>query len=268
MSLGLKLARFSVVQIAAIRLLSGLILILILLNPLRLGAQVVLSEFQASNTRTLRDEDRNFEDWIEICNVSDASVNLGGWFLADDAGQLDKWQFPSTNLAAGKFLVVFASGKDRRVSGNPLHTDFKLSTAGEYLALVKSDGVTIATAYSPEFPPQAEDLSYGLPLTSQTVTLLGRGASGRFLVPTDSALGTNWVLPDFDDTHWAAVKTGVGFDSNNSTILVPVVDSVADWSADGIQGSAGWYYGYYNKSADGLPGYQTNDFTIFPRVKT
>src|SRR6185503_10207689 len=44
-SLGTKLARFSVVQISATRLLPRLILVLILLNPLRLGAQVVLSEF-------------------------------------------------------------------------------------------------------------------------------------------------------------------------------------------------------------------------------
>ena len=240
-------------------------LFLSLCAPARPGAQVVLSEFQASNIRTLRDEDGNFEDWIEVCNVSAAPVDLGGWYLTDKSDQLNKWQFPSTNLAAGQFLVVFASKKDRRVPGNPLHTNFKLSKDGEYLALVKPDGITIATAYAPSFPPQADDLSYGLPITSQTVTLLGRGAAGKLLVPPNAALGTNWVLPAFDDAGWTDVTTGVGFDLNNSLILVPVADSVADWSAEGVQGSRGWYYGYYNQSADGSPGYQMNDFVLFPR---
>ena len=48
--------------------------------------------------------------------------------------------FPSTSLEAGEYLVVFASEKDRAVSGEQLHTNFALSGDGEYLALVSSDG--------------------------------------------------------------------------------------------------------------------------------
>ncbi len=251
-------------QTSSSRLLPWVILCLSLILLPRLEAQVVLSEFQASNTRTLRDEDGDSADWIEICNVSKAPVDLGGWLLTDTAGQLNKWQFPSTNLAAGQFLLVFASSKDRRVPGNPLHTNFKLSAGGEYLALVKPDGVTLATAFAPNFPPQATDQSFGLPLTSQTVTLLGRSAPGRFLVPPNAALGTNWVLPNFDDRRWTPVTTGVGFDLNNSITLVPVADSTSDWSPDGVQGNRGWYYGYYTPSTDGSPSYQTNDFVLFP----
>src|SRR5512133_325621 len=230
-----------------------------------LVAQVVLSEFQAANNKTLRDEDGSFEDWIEVCNTGSSTVDLGGWYLTDDGGQLNKWQFPSTNLAAGRFLVVFASNKDRRMPGSPLHTNFKLSTGGEFLALVKPDGITMATAYAPAFPPQAIDGSYGLPVTSQPVTLLPSGAAGKFLVPPGDGLGTNWVLPQFNDASWANVNTGVGFDLNNSIILVPIADSMADWSAGGVQGYLGWSCGYYNKTADAVAGYQTNDFVPFPR---
>ncbi len=233
--------------------------------PTCLCAQVLLSEFQASNVRTLRDEDGNFEDWIEVCNTSNAPVNLAGWYLTDDSGRLNKWQFPSTNLAAGKFLVVFASSKERRVPGQPLHTNFKLSMGGEYLALVKPDGITIATEYAPSFPPQADDLSYGLPVAPQPVTLLAQGAAGKFLVPADDGLGTNWIGPAFNDAGWTDVKTGVGFDLNNSIVLVPIADSVTDWRADGVQGNRGWSYGYYDRTGDAVPGYQTNDFVAFPR---
>ena len=83
-------------------------------------------------------------DWVEIWNTAPDPVNLGGWHLTDRATKLTKWTFPATNLASGGFLVVFASGKDRAVAGAPLHTNFKLSSAGEYLGLVEPDGQTIS----------------------------------------------------------------------------------------------------------------------------
>lgn len=178
--MGADLATFLSVHDPARKSALWLTLLLSLCAPARSGAQVVLSEFQASNLKTLRDEDGNFEDWIEVCNVSAAPVDMGGWYLTDESGWLNKWQFPSTNLAAGQFLVVFASNKDRRVPGNPLHTNFKLATGGEYLALVKPDGITIATAYAPSFPPQADDVSYGLPIMSS-------GQQAYFTVPTPGA---------------------------------------------------------------------------------
>ncbi len=230
-----------------------------------LHAQVVLSEFQASNVGTLKDDDGNTSDWIEICNTGKQPVDMAGWYLTDDASQLKRWQFPSTNLAAGKFLIVFASNKDRRVPGAPLHTNFKLSINGEYLALVEPDGVTVATAYAPAFPQQADGLSYGLPLNTRTVNLLAGGAGGKFWVPSDGSLGTNWVMTAFDDRSWAQVRTGVGFDVNHSTVLVPVADSVADWSVGGVQGSRGWFYGYYSRTGDSSPGYQATEFASFPR---
>src|SRR5947208_15073369 len=112
----------------------------------------------ASNTRTLADECGVYEDWIEIYNPSGVAVNLDGWYLTDSAGNLTKWRFPGTNLAGGSFLVVFASGNDRRVPGARLHTSFRLSAGGEYLGLVKPDDVTIVSEFSPVFPHHRPDL--------------------------------------------------------------------------------------------------------------
>jgi hypothetical protein len=121
-----------------------------------------ISEFMASNTRTLRDDTGQFPDWIELHNPSAAAVDLGGWYLTDSTNNLAKWRFPSTNLPAGGFLVVYASGLDRRVPGGSLHTDFQLSAGGEYLALVRPDGVSVAGAFEPVFPTQLPDVSYGV----------------------------------------------------------------------------------------------------------
>jgi CotH kinase protein/Lamin Tail Domain/Bacterial TSP3 repeat len=131
------------------------------LDPNASASTPYISEFMASNTRILADENGFFPDWIEIYNPSAFVVNLDGWSLTDNANNLTKWRFPATNLPSGGFLVVFASGNNRRIPGARLHTDFQLSGGGEYLALVKPDGTTIASQFSPVFPQQVSDVSYG-----------------------------------------------------------------------------------------------------------
>ncbi len=121
---------------------------------------LVISEFLASNVSGLADEDGDREDWIEIRNVSDQPVNAGGWHLTDTPGNLTRWTLPDVTVPPGGFLVVFASGKDR--SGTPPHANFSLSAAGEYLALVRPGGESIASEFSPAFPPQLADVSYGV----------------------------------------------------------------------------------------------------------
>jgi hypothetical protein len=130
---------------------------------------VVISEFMAINNTTLTDEDGAYSDWIELYNTSTNTVDLGGWYLADNATNLTHWMFPSTNLGPSQFLVVFASNKNRRVAGAPLHTNFKLSGSGEYLALVLPDGVTKASEFAPAFPQQYADISYGYAMTAAGV---------------------------------------------------------------------------------------------------
>ncbi len=125
-------------------------------------AEFYISEFMASNHVTLADEDGDYPDWIEIYNAGPAAADLDGYYLTDDAATPAKWRLPSTPLPAGSYLVVFASGKNRALSGSELHTNFKLNAGGEYLALVEPDGVTVAHEYAPEYPAQTSDVSYGL----------------------------------------------------------------------------------------------------------
>src|ERR1035437_9877040 len=176
---------------------------------------VVISELMALNNTTLADEDGTYSDWIELYNSSTNTVDLGGWYLADKATNLTHWMFPSTNLGPSPFLVVFASNKDRRVAGAPLHTNFKLSGSGEYLALVLPDGVTKAREFTPAFPQQYADISYGYVMTGAVSTLVAPNASARARVPT-SDIGTSWRLAGYNDSAWAAGTLGVGYDTSGN----------------------------------------------------
>jgi hypothetical protein len=158
------------------------------LDPNAPDAGPYISEFMASNTRILADETGAFNDWIEIYNPTTASVSLDGWYLTDNSGNLTKWRFPATNIAAGGFLVVFASGEDRRVPGARLHTSFQLSTGGEYLALVKPDGVTIASQFSPTFPQQVADVSYGLAQSGSPPGYIISASGVYFTAPTPGSV--------------------------------------------------------------------------------
>ena len=120
-----------------------------------------ISEFMASNESVLADEDGVFSDWIEIHNPDGSPISLAGYYLTDNAANLNKWTFPAVTLNPGAYLVVFASGKNRVDPAGRLHTGFQLSADGGYLALVAPDGVTVVSGFTPAYPPQFENESFG-----------------------------------------------------------------------------------------------------------
>lgn len=147
---------------------------------------ILISEFLTDNESKspleageILDGNGEASDWIEVHNTSERPVDIGGWYLTDDAALKTQWQFPSpTWLHPGQYLIVFASGKTRAENpgnypyvdpaGN-LHTSFKLSKDGEYLGLIAADGATPVFEYNhidlggDEFgyPVQEAGISYG-----------------------------------------------------------------------------------------------------------
>ncbi|MGE5609608.1 MAG: CotH kinase family protein, partial [Bacillota bacterium] len=192
-----------------------------LLEPRQLLAVTpLISEFMANNGHTLTDKDGDYSDWIEIQNPTSNPLNLDGYFLTDDPNQLNKWRIPATTLAPGGYTLVFASGKDLAVAGQQLHTNFSLNDAGEYLALVAPDGSTIVSEYAPAYPPQLEDVSYGyIPGGTINTTILTTRSSARFLIPSNSNLGSTWTGRQFDDSKWTNGSLGLGFETNTGNPL-------------------------------------------------
>ncbi len=79
---------------------------------------VMINEFLASNGNILADEDGEFEDWIELYNPTAEPINLVGYTLTDDPKDPKKWAFPEISIQPKGFLLIWASGKDRRRAGH------------------------------------------------------------------------------------------------------------------------------------------------------
>jgi len=124
------------------------------------GASVVINEAMASNLSSVADPQGRFDDWIELYNAGDSSVDVGGLYLTDDASEPRQWKIPAgnpglTTIPAKGFLVIWADGTD-----DPgLHANFSLSAEGDAIALFDSDGVTRLDRIA--FGPQAQNVSYG-----------------------------------------------------------------------------------------------------------
>ncbi len=122
---------------------------------------LVISEFLAINRSGIEDESGLRQDWIELLNDSEASINLEGYFLTDDPNQLNKWALPAYQLEPLQRLLIFASGENQQEEP-AFHTNFRLDGRGEFLALVLPDGQTTLQAFDPAFPEQFPDVSYGI----------------------------------------------------------------------------------------------------------
>lgn len=229
------------------------ILLLFSLSSATASASVVISEFMAANDTILFDEDGEAEDWIELHNTGTSAVNLQNWYLTDDDGDLTAWQFPSVVLGADQYLVVFASNKDRAQSGSELHTNFKLKSGGEYLALTMPDGMSIASEYAPEYPEQFDDISYG--------------GGSYFPFPTPGAANSNGVdslegevgfdlAHGFYDTPQALVLTS---NLPNGTIRYTLDGSEPpeEFGCDAPSDGKPWAYEYYEGTWTSLPDFDT-----------
>ncbi len=193
---------------------------------------LVINEFMASNHTAFPDGNGNYSDWIEIYNQRDEPVNLAGWSLLDDG---HSWPFPSGCILDGHaYLVIFASGQDDSAypyqdPAGYYHTHFKLDAEGEYLALANPSGSAIIDAYSPAFPVQQEDISYGLASKIEdSVTWLATGDSVRYLVPANNSLGTAWTAAYFDDQSWNTGMTGIGYETAPEDFADLIVTDVYD----------------------------------------
>ena len=177
-------------------------------------AQVLINEFLASNASVNADPDfSGYADWVELYNAGSTAADLNGWYLSDNENQPAKWAFPSgTAIPAGGFLLVWTDGRD-----TGLHASFKLSAAGEVIAIYNDAGGQADVAY---FSEQLTDVSFG----RQTD---GGSPWGFFTHPTPgSSNGTSTFSADY-------VRQEPVFSVEGGFFETPVAVDVENFSGDG-----------------------------------
>jgi len=137
--------------------------------------KVVINEFMADNSKTIKDPSNTlkdeFDDWLELFNPTQSEINLNGFYLTDDPLKLNKWKIPNVTIKPNEYLLFWC---DEQESQSGLHTNFKLSKSGEYIAFVSDDGKTIIDEYT--FGPQQTDISFG--------RIPSGGSNWNFITPT------------------------------------------------------------------------------------
>ena len=121
------------------------------INP----GELVINEFMANNGSTASDQGGEFDDWIELYNTTDSSLNLSGLFMTDNPALPTKWPVPDTTIPPNGYLIVWADD-DTAQAG--LHAYFRLAGSGEFLWIGYPTGVAVDFL---SFGAQAQDISFG-----------------------------------------------------------------------------------------------------------
>ena len=129
-----------------------------------------INEVMLENGNTLIDEDGDRPEWIELYNAADAAIDLSDYYLSDDDTNLLKWQLPEEQLAAGEYMIIYLSGKDK---GH--HASFGIGT-GEPVILTNYAELTSETVDIPE-ENRLDNISYGL--QDGKWLYFGKGTPGR-----------------------------------------------------------------------------------------
>jgi hypothetical protein len=120
---------------------------------------VLINELMASNGTTIADEADQFDDWFEVYNPADTTIDISYWFATDNLSNPRKWSFPSgTVIPAGGYLVVWADDDPEQ---GPLHATFKLNKDEEELAIFGSDFIGAQLSDSVSWMGLERDESWG-----------------------------------------------------------------------------------------------------------
>lgn len=141
-----------------------------------LSSDVVINELMADNEASVMDSAGEYDDWIELYNNSDVTLDLSGWFMSDDANELNEWAFPQGVLIeANGFLIIWC---DEDLEQDGLHADFKLSAGGETVYLC-----------TPELEIMQE-ITYAEAVTDESYSRIPNG-TGDFVWQTHTFNGPN-----------------------------------------------------------------------------
>jgi hypothetical protein len=101
------------------------------------ASPVRLNEVMPSNSNNCPDEVGERDDWVELYNTSDASVDLGGYSLTDDTASPRKSVIPDGVTIEGRSALLFWA--DRTPDQGKTHLSFSLKSKAEEVVLYDTE---------------------------------------------------------------------------------------------------------------------------------
>ena len=150
------------------------------------AAIVRINEVLASNTKTVG-FGSVYPDLVELTNVGNATADLGGWGLSDNATLPFKYTIPAgTLLAPGAHLVLYASSNEAVPAPK---TGFALGASGDDLTLTRSAAAGGGIADRVVWGQQLADHSIGRALDGSWSLCRPTFGAANVLVAVASARG-------------------------------------------------------------------------------
>lgn len=123
------------------------------------NGKLYINEIMPSNSYTIKDDDNEYSDYIEIYNGYNKKINLTDFMLSDNEYKTDKWSFPEIIIEPYEYLIVFASGKNKcNLEKKICHTNFKLNSDGEIITLTDRANNILSKV---KYEKLSNDVSYG-----------------------------------------------------------------------------------------------------------
>lgn len=148
-----------------------------------------INEWLARNTVGIRDPaDSLLDDWIEIYNGSSQPINLGNYYVTDEADQPDKYRVPNNGQYVvpprGYFLIWADDTPAQNAANRPdLHARFRLGGNSGYIGLIAPDGQTVI-----------DQITYGSQTNDITQGRFSDGASQIYYTAKPTPRGPNSIL--------------------------------------------------------------------------
>ena len=152
---------------------------------------VTINEVMASNTTSAADSLGQYDDWIELYNLTSQPQDISGYYLTDNSLNLIKWEFPAGSIIQPNgYLIVWA---DEDGGQGDLHANFKLSSAGEHLLLLNNSLEIM------------DDVTFGTQTTDMGYARVPNG-TGSFVIQDPTFNGNN----DLNTSAQSVLKTNTG----------------------------------------------------------
>lgn len=179
-----------------------------------------INEYMARNTAGIRDPaDLEFDDWFELYNAGAQTLDLGGFYLTDNASNPTKFLVPTNGqyrIPSGGFLLVWADDEASQNNGSriDLHAGFQLSSSAGIIALYAPDGQTLV-----------DSVVYGLQTTNTSEGRYSDGANVIYPMIRPTPRGINSLLPDYNTPpRFPALTNAIAIPGQTLTVQIRASD--------------------------------------------